>query len=151
MDSTRIMALLAAGKQYKSFSLHVHCAGIALLPDKHEIVLDTQTGYYAILNVDTRSLATDGTFSLDELRFMLILLEKWPSYVPSEKILQYVLQQEPVQVTQCDQVPALLHDLAARCSHQMRQYGIDIQKVGTFGYKIGPFTSVVEGEKGVQI
>jgi len=142
MVSNRSMpALLGAGKQYKGFPLEVPCAGIKILPDGHEIVLNTESGHYTILNWDMRYLVADGCFTQDELRFMAVLLNRWPSYVPNEKLLQSVTQQETEQInllldTQREETLVALHALAENCSQHLRSYGIDIQMVGTFGYKL---------------
>ena len=152
MASNRIMPVpLPGGKQYKHFSLEVACAGIKILPDEHEIVLNTESGHYTILNWNMRYFVADGFFTQDELRFMLVLLDRWPSYVPNDTLLQVVAQQEAAYITQLldtqgDQVLGALRILAESCRRKMHPYGIDIQKFGIVGYKISP----LESEKGIQ-
>ena len=152
MASNRIMPVpLLSGKQYRRFSLEVADADIKILPDEHEIVLNIESGHYTILNWAIRYFIADGFFSHDELRFMFVLLDRWPSYVPNDTLLQVVAQQEATYITQLldtqgDQVLGALRILAESCRRKMHPYGIDIQKFGIVGYKISPLAS----EKGIQ-
>ena len=147
MGSNRIMpAALPSGKQYKRFSLEVADAGIKILPDEHEIVLNIESGHYTILDWNMRYFVTDGFFNRDELRFMFVLLDRWPSYVPNDTILQVVTQQEVTYITQLldtqsDQLLGALRVLAESCRRLMHPHGIDIQRFGSFGYKIASTSS----------
>jgi hypothetical protein len=142
MVSNRIMpAPLAEGKQYQRFSLKISQADLALLADEHEIILNLESGHYTILNWDVRYLVADGFFSQEELRFISLLLERWPSFVPNDLLLQVVIQQDQAQITQFldtqhDQALGLLHTLAGSCRHQLRPYGIEIEDIDGYGYKL---------------
>jgi hypothetical protein len=152
MASNRIMpASLPEGKHYQGFSLGLNDVGLALLPEEHEIVINAESGHYTILNWDMRYLVADGFFSQEELRFMAVLLEQWPSYVPNDMLLQAVTQQDLAQVTQLldtqhdQEALTLLHGLAESCRHQMHSHGIEIEDIGGNGYKLSPV------KKGAQV
>jgi hypothetical protein len=136
---------LPSGKEYRGFELNLGHAGIALLPDEHEFVVNAKTGHFMLVNWDGRLFVADGVFSEAELPFMLALLDGWPSYVPNAKLLHAVLQLPGDQIAQRldqehEQTLAALHDLVEHCRPLLRSYGIEIQNVSGQGYKLSRYS-----------
>jgi hypothetical protein len=146
MASNHIIPLqpLPAGKWFRSFSLDLQHAGIALLPPEHELIVNVETGHYLVLNWDVRYPCTDGMFSKAELPLVLALLGSWPSYIQNEKLLQLVTRQPVEEIADLielapDETLEPLHSLVDRCRLHFHKFGIEIQDTSGQGYKLSRY------------
>lgn len=61
-------------------------AGHVLLAEDHEVVVNPQTGWFALVNWERRQFVTDCSFTAQECVVLMALLDAWPSYVPMDKL-----------------------------------------------------------------
>jgi hypothetical protein len=145
---------LPAGKQFRSFSLYLDYGNVALLPDEHDLVLNVQTGQFALINWNVRYVVADGRFDpAGELPLAFILLDAWPSYVENIKLLQVVTGYAKGEVADLielggDQALDPLRCLVDACRKLLRPIGIEIQNINGLGFKLSHFDIEHEDQRG---
>ncbi|GCE32096.1 hypothetical protein KDA_75800 [Dictyobacter alpinus] len=133
---------LTPGDSYRRFSLMIEHANIALLPAEHEMRVHTTSGCFSIVHRNTGHSAGEGTFSLDALPVILVLLEHWPSYVQNDKLTHAL-----GNATESDADPHPVGEQLDRVRHliasnrpTLQQVGLDILPIDELGYKFGRYT-----------
>ncbi|SRR5581483_1041689 len=99
MDSTRIIAD-PDDKRYEYYPLENDYEH--LLPDEHELVLNTDSGYLVLIDWDQRRLRAE--YQITDLEFLVIkqLLDDWPIVTPYEKLLPLIFSERLTeQIRQC--------------------------------------------------
>jgi len=142
-----VPAPLSAGKQFRGFSLEVGAltsSHLALLPDEHELIINTQTGHYIVVNWDVRYLCVDGVFSKGEQILAWVLLTAWPSYVPNEKLLYALMDRSHSEIEDLlelnrEETLQPLRELVTTCRAHFHAFGIEIQEINGNGYKLGHY------------
>lgn len=131
-----------ADKSYQCFSLKIKHPNvdIALLPDGQELIINTCTGSFVVVNWEQRSLLVDGVLSELELALLLALLHAWPSYIENQKLLQaiHLSVEEAAQLLSVESETALepLHHLVNDCRILVQQFGVEIHDISGQGYKL---------------
>lgn len=143
MTSKRIIPL-PEGTNYRGFSLDIENPDINLLADENEIVINTQTGHYTLINWDMRHVVTDGTFGPEHQALVISLLEAWPTYIPMEKLLmasQRIGLEEINQASEIERDRMLLNLRChiEECGQQLHPMGIGIQSISNLGYKLSRY------------
>jgi hypothetical protein len=133
-----------ADKSYQVFSLKIKHPNvdIALLSDEQELIINTNSGTFVVVNWEQRSFLTDGVLSEPELALLLALLHAWPSYIENQKLLQAIMHlsvEEVAQLLSVESETALepLHHLVNDCRVLVQQFGVEIHNVNSQGYKLG--------------
>lgn len=145
MASANHIIPLPAGKQFQEFPLYLGYGEVALLPDEHDLVLNTRSGQYVLINWSVRYVVIDGKFSpVGELPLMLALLSAWPSFVPNEVLLQEVTGRargecEDLIELGGEHALAPLRHIAESCRSQLHSFNIDIEDMNGQGYKLSPW------------
>ena len=159
MDSSKTIIPflpLPAGRQFIGYSLDMQQPQFALLPDEHELVINSQTGHFLIVNWDTRYIVADGIFRDLELQLMLVVLRAWPSYIPTNKMLYAVFDASIKDIDhlfEADQaaVRATVDRLVDACNIQLRIANIAIQNINNQGYKLSRLEEVEMNTEAVAI
>jgi hypothetical protein len=143
MTSKRIIPF-SAGKHFAGYALDIENPDINLLADEHEIVINTQTGHYTLINWDMRHVVTDGTFGPENQALMISLLEAWPTYVTIEKLLMASLRRGLEEINQAseterDRMILNLRCCIEECGQQLHPIGIGIQSISNLGYKLSRY------------
>lgn len=79
-----------AAERFRTFSLRA-TPDVFVLPEKHSLVVDRLTGTLTLVNWQQEQfLALCDELSDEQFSLVLALLERWPSYVPYEQLLQHI-------------------------------------------------------------
>lgn len=136
---------------YDYFPLDTH-AGVSLLPDEHELVVNRLNGHVTLVNWELRRFLAECGFTDEELPLMLILLEAWPSYISYENMLALVSEDTPEEIARrvdaareaetLGEVLTPLRVILKACQERMNLFGIQIAAVYRYGYLLIPLSSM---------
>lgn len=140
---------MSSGKQFEYYSLDTK-AGFALLSDAQEIVLDEQTGYVVLIDWANRLLIVGTMLAPQEIPLVILLFDRWPSYVPYEHLMQLladsVSEETPIQVALAveeareagtlDRVLEPLRSLLSSCNERLSLLGLQATETIGYGYRI---------------
>jgi hypothetical protein len=147
MDSTRIIAD-PGDKRYEYYPLENEYE--RLLPDEHELVLNTASGYLVLIDWDQRRVRAE--CHVTDLEFLVIkqFLDDWPIVTPYEKLLPLIFSKQLTeQIRQCLQEAhhtsnARMYALALEplrtilkgCQKLLEVFHIKISAVYQHGYRL---------------
>jgi hypothetical protein len=70
---------------------------ITLLPDEHEVVVNTLSGLTLLIDWERRRVKAECQFDDLELPLIRLLLDDWPSYTPYEKLFPLLFSETVAQ------------------------------------------------------
>jgi hypothetical protein len=97
MGSTESIPHRGSGP-YEYYPLDVR--EIALIPDEHEIVINPNNGLALLVDWDLREVRADSRFEPEACKVIMKLLNDWPAFVPYEKLLPLISNEEPAQIAE---------------------------------------------------
>jgi hypothetical protein len=137
MDESITSIPHAEHEQYDYYPLDTS-AGYVLLADDHELVVTPQTGQITLVNWERRRFVTDCFFTAQEYAILLLLLEAWPTYAPTERLLEALECQVPDGQEQ--EMPlGFLRTLLAQCQERLQSLGLHTIPVGEQGFLLVRF------------
>jgi hypothetical protein len=123
--------------------------GVSVLPDEHEVVLNTVSGRLTLVDWERRIFRAECLFEDTELPLIKRLLDDWPAYTPYLRLLT-LISEEPADLIE-DRLEAaqesgnrealdrLLEPLRARlkgCQDRLALCGLKIAAVYQHGYRL---------------
>jgi hypothetical protein len=119
-----------------------------LLPEKYEVVVNRFSGETTLVNWGTESFLVQMRFSDQELPLLLMMMERWPSYVPYEMLLSLITEEEvdsnelAHQIAEArerneaklDEICIPLRAILRECRDRLHLLGLDIAAVYQHSY-----------------
>jgi hypothetical protein len=139
---------------YEYYKLNTGRSINRLVPEKCEVVLNTNSGLVLLINWEEHRILAETEVNGAVLPILKKLLDDWPSYVEYDRLIRILFAQNETLATQfilciedaretqnstlLDVALQPLRDVLIDCKTEMRWLGIDVTAVIGYGYRLIP-------------